>query len=46
MGMWQYTQTGKIPAVSETVNFDFDYAYKDYPAIIQLLGYNGYSLPQ
>lgn len=44
MGMWQYTQTGKIPAISETVKFDFDYAYKDYPTLIKKLGYNGYSM--
>ena len=42
MGLWQYTQTGRIPTVSETVNFDFNYAYKDYPAIMRELGYNGY----
>ncbi len=46
MGMWQYTQTGKIPSVSETVSFDLDYAYKDYPTLIKELGYNGYSMPQ
>ena len=42
VGMWQYTQTGRIPAISDTTAFDFDFAYKDYPAIIKALGYNGY----
>jgi GH25 family lysozyme M1 (1,4-beta-N-acetylmuramidase) len=41
MGMWQYTQSGIISAVSSTTRFDFNYAYKDYPAIIRGLGYNG-----
>ena len=43
MGMWQYTQEGRIPTVSETGYFDFNYAYKDYPAIMRELGYNGYT---
>lgn len=42
LGMWQYTQSGIIPAISETTAFDFNYAYKDYPAIIQSFGYNGH----
>ena len=46
MGMWQYTQTGKIPSLSEKLTFDFNYAYKDYPTIIQGLGYNGFDQPQ
>ena len=45
MGLWQYTQSGKIAAVSETTNFDFNYAYKNYPLIIKRLGYNGYGQP-
>lgn len=46
MGMWQYTQTGKIPTVSETAEFDLNYAYKDYPTLIRTLGYNGYTMEQ
>ncbi len=42
LGMWQYTCTGKIPSVSDRLTFDFNYAYKDYPAIIKNLGYNGF----
>lgn len=42
VGMWQYTQSGKILTVSDTATFDFNYAYKDYPTIIKSLGYNGY----
>ncbi|MBR0442936.1 MAG: hypothetical protein IIX15_01210, partial [Clostridia bacterium] len=45
MGMWQYTMAGKIPAISATTNFDFNYAYKDYPSIMRDLGYNGYPVP-
>ena len=41
MGMWQYTQSGKIPSLSSALSFDLNYAYKDYPAIIAALGYNG-----
>lgn len=41
LGMWQYTQTGKIPSLSDRLIFDFNYAYKDYPSIIGALGYNG-----
>ena len=44
MGMWQYTKTGKIPSVSETVEFDLNYAYKDYPSLIREMGYNGYEI--
>ncbi len=44
-GMWQYTQTGKIPSLSDRLTFDFSYAYKDYPSIIGALGYNGLDEP-
>lgn len=39
-GMWQYSGSGAAPGVSGKV--DLDYAYKDYPAIIQAAGLNGY----
>lgn len=35
-GMWQYTNSGKIPGVSGPV--DLSHAYKDYAAIIQRAG--------
>lgn len=44
-GMWQYTYQGRIPAISETTDFDFNYAYKDYPTIMRDFGYNGYPIP-
>ena len=42
MCMWQYTDSGIIPELSETQKFDFNLSYKDYPAIIKDMGYNGY----
>ena len=41
-GLWQYSQSGLIPTVSEAKPFDLNYAYKDYPMIMRALGYNGY----
>ncbi len=40
LGMWQYTDKGIIDGI-DTV-FDFNFAYKDYPAIITQGGFNGY----
>lgn len=40
-GMWQYSGSGTAPGISVAV--DLDYAYKDYPSIIQAAGLNGYS---
>lgn len=40
LGMWQYTMTGKLPPIVGDV--DFNYAYKDYPALIKANGFNGY----
>ena len=40
-GMWQYTDSGKLVCVEDTV-FDMNYCYKDYPTIIKELGYNGF----
>ena len=42
MCMWQYTKTGIIPEISATANFDFNFAYKDYPSLMKEIGYNGY----
>lgn len=38
-GLWQYSWTGSVPGISTDV--DLDYAYKDYPTIIQNSGLNG-----
>ena len=40
-GLWQYSWTGRIPGISGDV--DLDYAYKDYPAMIQNAGLNGFT---
>ena len=40
-GLWQYSWTGCISGISEDV--DLDYAYKDYPAMIQNAGLNGFA---
>lgn len=40
-GLWQYSWTGCIPGISGDV--DLDYAYKDYPTIIQQAGLNGFT---
>ena len=48
MAMWQFSKTGTISGVirhdgsGESVVFDMNYAYKDYPSIIKALGYNGF----
>ena len=40
-GLWQYSWTGCIPGISGDV--DLDYAYKDYPAMIQNAGLNRFT---
>jgi uncharacterized protein YgiM (DUF1202 family) len=40
--MWQYAHKGVFDFIKNE-NFDFNYAYKDYPSIIKKLGLNGYS---
>lgn len=40
MGMWQYTEEGRLE--NESCNFDFNIAYRDYPTIIKRFGYNGF----
>lgn len=42
MGMWQYTNYGIIEGIDESIKFDFNYAYRDYPSIIKRFGYNGF----
>lgn len=39
-GMWQYSSTGRVTGISG--NVDMDYCYRDYPAIMQRAGLNGY----
>lgn len=39
-GMWQYSHTGAVNGVSGST--DLNYAYKDYPAIMQKYGFNGF----
>lgn len=41
-GMWQYSMTGVLEGITESV--DFNYSYKDYPKIICELGMNGFTL--
>ena len=49
MAMWQFSHTGIIEGLlrqdgsGDHVQFDMNYAYKDYPTIIKELGYNGFS---
>ena len=40
-GIWQYSSKGSIDGISG--NVDMDYAYVDYPAIIQNGGFNGFT---
>ena len=40
-GLWQYSWTGRILGISGDV--DLDYAYKDYPTMIQNAGLNGFT---
>lgn len=42
LGLWQYTPFGVIDGF-DGVCFDFNYAYRDYPALIKAYGYNGFS---
>lgn len=41
LGMWQYCCTGIFDSISG--DLDFNYSYKDYPAIIKYYGFNGFS---
>ena len=42
-GMWQYTDSGKVPGIAGAV--DMNYAYKDYASIIKNAGLNGFKKP-
>ncbi|MBO5203845.1 MAG: glycoside hydrolase family 25 protein [Clostridia bacterium] len=46
MCMWQFTETGTIDGIvdtkGESVMFDMNYCYKDYPTLIKSLGFNGF----
>lgn len=41
LGMWQYTHHGVIEGIDHA-EFDFNYVYRDYPAMIKRFGYNGF----
>lgn len=42
-GMWQHSSKGRMEAIGKgKVDVDLNLAYKDYPAIIQEAGLNGY----
>ena len=43
-GMWQYTDKGSVPGVSD--NVDLDICYVDYPTIIKEGGFNGFTKPK
>ena len=40
LGMWQYTWTGVIEGID--AEFDFNYAYRDYPSLVKQWHLNGY----
>lgn len=40
-GIWQYSSKGSVDGISG--NVDMDYAYVDYPTIIQNSGFNGFT---
>lgn len=42
LGMWQYTDYGIIEGIDESIKFDFNYVFRDYPALIKKFGYNGF----
>lgn len=42
LGMWQYTDYGIIEGIDPDIKFDFNVAYRDYPALIKQLGLNGF----
>ena len=39
-GMWQYSASGSVPGIDGPV--DLDYAYRDYPHLVQSAGLNGW----
>ena len=52
-GMWQFTSTATVLENGVTVesvgiaspSVDKNYCYKDYPTLIESLGYNGFEKP-
>ena len=42
-GMWQYSESGTVPGIPDTV--DMNYCYIDYPTIMKEKGLNGYGTP-
>ncbi len=42
VGLWQYTQHGVIEGSGMDQKVDFNYAFKDYPALMKTYGLNGY----
>ena len=43
LGMWQYSHHGVIEGI-DGIQFDLNYAYRDYPTLIKKYGYNGFFL--
>ena len=43
-GVWQKSDEGRVPGISEKV--DLDESYMDYPSIIKDKGLNGFSSPE
>ena len=43
VGMWQYSEKGKVDGISG--NVDMDICYVDYPTVIRAASKNGYSKP-
>ena len=43
VGMWQYSEKGKVDGISGSV--DLDECYVDYPAAVKAAGKNGYTKP-
>lgn len=44
VGMWQYSENGKVAGINGAV--DLDECYVDYPAAIKAAGKNGYTKPE
>lgn len=42
-GMWQYSSSGQVPAITGVSGVDMDYCYLDYPSIIIEKGLNGFT---
>lgn len=42
LGMWQYSDSGRFDDIPD-MTFDLNYSYKDYPSIIKMYGFNGFT---